>query len=89
MVRHRRHRLVGVDQNNLDVKDAESLAGERVRDREEERREDHRASPRTRQALSVGSKPRTSRGSLPRPGHLLQYATGYGEHVQNLARSAN
>ena len=74
---------------NLDVKDAESLAGERVRDHEEERREDHRASTRTRQAISVGSKPRTSRGSLPRPGHLLQYATGYGEHVQNLARSAN
>ena len=43
MARHRRRLPLGVDQDNLYMKDAERLAGGRLRDVEKQRREDQRA----------------------------------------------
>jgi hypothetical protein len=43
MARHRRRLPPGVDQSNLDMKNADRLAGPFVRDDEEERRENGRS----------------------------------------------
>lgn len=52
MVRHGRRLPVGVDQDDLYVKNAERLAGGRSRDDEEERREDDRTEHEGHRSLT-------------------------------------